>query len=259
MSRVLAGTNVYRRQHPRSLRRAELVEALVRHSPGLLPGLILLPCGLVKDHHGDEAAADLLIVDDMGDRWWVATVHSSVVDFEDEVVLPSLILSRSQYLMDDIAEVTAGQSDDVAVPVNRVMALTPPSAVAFVPSPRPEWFLRLAEIDAGLAVIETFASTTGPDLFRLNGSLPVATGTLMWNCARLPANPHILELRDAASSWPKSGAVIEWEGEALPYTQKPAGQDVVLKLPKSLELSEHDALNLWQLGTDHYSLRLATM
>lgn len=258
MSRVVGSSGVYRRHHSTTLRGFEMKRAIVSNASSLFPGLLVVETDVLKLYHNEEFTIDLALFDLGGGRWWVGRVLPRISDLDLEVLVPTLGLRRTTYLSSDIDEICAAleQGSDPYVRARAIVEGQVPGVVTFVSNPRPSWYDRVTAGEGQMAVLETFSSTSGETLLRLNGDLPRAGGSRIGPCIPVPHTSGIYRLEGFGADWGNDETQFDFDGEMVSATATVAGSDVFLDLEAVVDLDADRDLVLWHIAADQFEFRL---
>ena len=253
MSRVIAKDEAFGRIHNTELGKRRMCTALIGQSNLALPGLCTYKTDLIKLHENDEYIFDAASFDFVASRWWVIRVCSHIIDVEEDLLLPTHALRRTQYLMEDADEICESAKPEDHGSIREIVLNKVPGVVTFVSTPRPEWFDAVRSTEGHLAVLESFRDSKGNTMLRLNGELPRPHGTFLASCVPLPNAAGVLKVSGIAKSLPKSVNSLEYEGETLSSNIEHIGEDVLVYLDS--KVASVVGLSIWRLDGTHFELR----
>ena len=231
-------------------------QAIVSNASSLFPGLLVVGTEILKLYHNEEITIDLTLFDLADGRWWVGRVLPRVSDLDVEVLVPTLGLRRTTYLSSDVDEICSELDQDSDGHVREIVKGQVPGVVTFVSNPRPSWYDRVTAGEGKLAVLETFSSTSGETLLRLNGELPRAGGSRIGSCKPVPHTSGIYKLEGLGADWGNDDTRFDFDGEMVGATATIAGSDVLLDLEAVVDLDAGQDLVLWQITAEQFEFRL---
>jgi hypothetical protein len=254
VSRMIAVNGVYGRRHASELRRREMRSALLKQSGSALPGLLSVASDIVKSYEGDLHEIDLAVFDLGAGKWWAGRIVPLIDDLEADVLLPTLGLRRTQYLVEDAESVAEAAPVDARDTILRLVLSQVPEVVTFTSNPLPRWYEKVASFEGHLAVLEAFSSTDGSTLLRINGDIPRARGQLMAPCLRVPGAAAVVKIPGRGDAWPDGTKTFEYMGESLRVISDVVGPDVLLRLEGKILAGGQD-LAVWQIASTHFEIR----
>lgn len=221
---------------PQTFSEREFEARILLHAPSVYPEYYVMPFKQSVESPYGNGRPDLVFIAKDYSEWRVVEVEMAYHDYLGHVDIQIQRFANASY-ESRVAEYLLRQNPQL----DRDLLLslitnTPPQVLLIVNAPVPDWASQLTKYGAILAVFELFRSSTGHEIFRVNGEYPTLLIDRISPCFFHPFTARLLGIEEPdALELPRGGhirlyynnCITEWtrvDGEGKVWLQ-PVGRN----------------------------------